>query len=210
MTDEHDLPTTRARLRISTANRELALSILNEAAADGRLALEELEERHEAVLRARTRGELAGALKDLVEDGSPLFTGERRDSRIGGRPGSRFSLAIFSGSWRKGGWVLPHRHTSAAFWGRAELDLRDARFTEAESVITCFALMGGIEIVVPAHVTVQLEGVGLLGAFYGDDEDVSGVQDSPVVRVRGLAVWGAVHITRSAPGGGKRGQGDGD
>ena len=52
-------------LRIGTAEREAAVRFLGEHMSEGRLSLEEYEERAAASLEARTRGELKSLFKDL-------------------------------------------------------------------------------------------------------------------------------------------------
>jgi hypothetical protein len=57
--------TRRATLRASDADRELIAERLRQAAAEGRLLAEELEERLGAALSARTYGELDAVVADL-------------------------------------------------------------------------------------------------------------------------------------------------
>ena len=54
-----------SQIRVSHSERDQAVEALRGHAADGRLELEELEQRLEAVLAARTRAELAEPLRDL-------------------------------------------------------------------------------------------------------------------------------------------------
>ena len=56
---------TDDELRIGTAEREAAVKILGDHMSEGRLALEEYEERMAAALEARTRAELRPLFKDL-------------------------------------------------------------------------------------------------------------------------------------------------
>ena len=56
---------TDDELRIGTAEREAAVKLLGDHMAEGRLALEEYEERTAAALEARTRAELRPLFKDL-------------------------------------------------------------------------------------------------------------------------------------------------
>jgi hypothetical protein len=56
---------SRAALRASDADRETAAERLRRAAGEGRLLTEELEERLEAALAARTYGQLDAVLADL-------------------------------------------------------------------------------------------------------------------------------------------------
>jgi hypothetical protein len=57
-----------APLRASDKDRDLALRILSEAYAEGRLARDEFDERADAVHAARTLGDLPAQLADLVPD----------------------------------------------------------------------------------------------------------------------------------------------
>jgi hypothetical protein len=65
-----------SELRASTAERDRAVDRLRRHAGEGRLEVEELEERLEAALRARTRGELDALFADL-----PRRRSAPRDSR---------------------------------------------------------------------------------------------------------------------------------
>ncbi len=64
-----------AGLRASDADRERVAEVLRKAAAEGRLATDELEHRLEAAFAARTYGELDGLVADLP--GPPLATAHR-------------------------------------------------------------------------------------------------------------------------------------
>jgi hypothetical protein len=65
-------------LRASDADREAVIDRLRKAAAEGRLEPDELEERVEDALRARTYGELAQLVSDLP--GSSVARGRSRSS----------------------------------------------------------------------------------------------------------------------------------
>ena len=64
-------------LRASDADREAVVGRLRSAAVEGRLETEELDERVEAALRARTYGELDGLLTDLPDPAPPRRTQRR-------------------------------------------------------------------------------------------------------------------------------------
>jgi uncharacterized membrane protein len=64
---EHDpRPASAAGLRASDRDRDVALEVLAEAFADGRLTREEYDDRAGAVASARTLGELPPQLEDLI------------------------------------------------------------------------------------------------------------------------------------------------
>lgn len=58
----------RSTLRASDADREQIAERLRKAAAEGRLLAEELEQRIEATLKARTYGDLDPLVQDLPDD----------------------------------------------------------------------------------------------------------------------------------------------
>ena len=60
-------------LRIGTSERESAVKILSDHMAEGRLSLEEYEERMTAALEAKTRGELRELFTDLPAPYPPFM-----------------------------------------------------------------------------------------------------------------------------------------
>jgi hypothetical protein len=192
-------------MRASDADRERVALVLHQALSEGRITMSELEERLTTVYAAKTMGELKPVTADLpiASTSATLQPAPTRalgfpDTRLGGHPGSTLSVAVMSGAQRKGSWVLPAQHTSVAFWGGTEIDLRAARFSERHSTITAVAIMGGIEITVPDDINVDVTGIGLMGGFILEDR--SGAQPAPptapTVTINGLAFWGGVVVYR--------------
>jgi hypothetical protein len=186
-------------MRISDAERDGVAAILRDAAGEGRLDLEELDERLSAVYAAKTYGDLEPITRDLPSPSSssrpvtlPVTSGA---DRVGGVPGSRIAVGVLSGFQRKGAWVVPETFNAMAFWGGGQLDLREARFAGREVTINAWAVMGGIEILVPEDAEVHVNGVGVMGGF---DHRASGVgaPGAPRIIVRGLAFWGGVNVER--------------
>src|SRR4051812_8630505 len=107
-------------LRASDADRELVAERLRDALAEGRLDMEEFEERLEATYKARTYRELQPITHDLPGAGvavpvslvkEPLPGGAVNwPARIGSRePTSTWGIGIMSGFQRKGRWTAPRR-----------------------------------------------------------------------------------------------------
>ena len=70
-------------LRASDADRDAVVDRLREAAGEGRLEPDELEQRVDGVLRARTYGDLAELLDDLPADGRmPAPRTRRRTNQL--------------------------------------------------------------------------------------------------------------------------------
>jgi hypothetical protein len=199
MTDE--LP----GLRASDADRERVAEQLRDALAEGRLDMEEFEERLEATYRARTYGELAPITRDLpgADAVAPVFPAGVPAERggwggriVGGEGSSSWGVAVLSGFERKGRWTVPRRFTAFTFMGGGDLDLREANFAEREVVVHCVAVMGGVNILVPPGVEVVVRGVGVMGGFDHREDGVPGDPGAPRVVVTGFAFWGGVGVER--------------
>ncbi|MFF5841948.1 DUF1707 domain-containing protein [Streptomyces massasporeus] len=193
-------------LRASDADREKVADILRDALAEGRLDMEEFEERLDATYKARTYGELAPITRDLPAAGVTVpavsltkdpAAGPDWSGRItGGEGSSTWAVAVMSGFQRKGHWTMPRRFTCFAFWGGGEIDLREANFANREVEINAIAIMGGVDVIVPPGVEVVVRGIGIMGGFDHREEGVPGEPGAPRVIVTGFALWGGVGVQR--------------
>jgi uncharacterized protein DUF1707/cell wall-active antibiotic response 4TMS protein YvqF len=187
-------------MRASDADRERVANVLREAAGDGRLTMDELDERLDAVYAAKTYAELEPITHDLPDSGATYVpaaapAANLDPGRFGGEPTSHGAVAIMGGFTRKGDWTVPKEFTAFMFMGGGEIDLREARFAEREVAIHIVAIMGGCEIIVPEDATIRVTGIGVMGAF---DHSGSGAgsPDGPVITVNGVAFMGGVDVKR--------------
>jgi hypothetical protein len=197
-------PIDPRNLRIGDAEREVAAERLRVAAGEGRLDIDELEERITAVYQAKTYAELEPVTRDLpVSSGTGAYVApspERRPGRwrIGSKPGRTKTIVWMGGSENKGTWVVPRKYLALAWMGGIVLDLREAEFEANEVVITACAWMAGIEIIVPEGLNVQVHGLGFMGGYQGP----AGTEvdpDSPTVHVKGFAFMAGVDVKRRGP-----------
>lgn len=193
-------PMDPALMRVSDAERHRVAEVLREAAGEGRIDLEELDQRLEATYAARTYADLAPLTYDLPAHRDQPYVAARSAGppRVVAGPDSETHLAILSGMDRKGSWVVPRRMTVLAMMGGVNLDMREAQFAAPEVVLTVNAFMGGASIVVGPHTHVVIEGMGIMGGYSGPSGMVPEELDerSTTLRVRGLAVWGGVSVER--------------
>lgn len=172
---------------------------LREAAGEGRLTFDELDERLDIAFHARTLGELVPLTADLPVDlAKPVAAVSPSGPTIGGTPRVRRSLAILGGAERRGAWTLPEHYKATAILGGVELDLTEATFETREVTIHCMALLGGVEIFVPDGVNVIIEGSGLLGGFEGRTGSDPLPPDAPTLHVTGMSVLGGVDVRRKS------------
>ncbi|MFI1013259.1 DUF1707 domain-containing protein [Streptomyces sp. NPDC020965] len=189
-------------MRASDSDRERIGELLRDAVAEGRLTMEEFEQRLEIAYQARTQGELEPLIRDLPATGtapvSMAKTGSGRwRDRIGGPATSRLAFAFWGAFERKGRWTVGRRFNSFAVMAGGDIDLREARFEEREVVIRCFALMGGIDVAVPPNLNIEVSGFGLMGGFGEEGNgDVEPDPEAPTVRITGFALMGGVGVQR--------------
>ncbi|MEU0588052.1 DUF1707 domain-containing protein [Streptomyces sp. NPDC006132] len=108
-------------VRASHADRDRIVDVLRVAAGDGRLTMEELDERVEAALSARTVGELAVLTADLPE---AVTQGAVEADEV-------VRIEQEGSSTRRGdAWVVPRRLEVRSAWGEVTLDFTDAVITQ--------------------------------------------------------------------------------
>ena len=179
-------------VRASDEDREGALGRLRERVADGSLTLDEFADRAGVALVARTRGQLQAIVADLAA--GPVGATRRRQPR-------RWLVAVMSGSKAKGRWRAAGSVRAVAFWGSCQLDFRRAEIEAPEVRVTAVALMGGIDVIVPEGIDVELTGLAVMGGKHLRVADVPALPGSPVIRVRAFALMGGVGVrSRGEPG----------
>ncbi|MGW0928081.1 DUF1707 SHOCT-like domain-containing protein [Streptomyces sp. NPDC002644] len=111
-------------VRASHADRDRVVDVLRVAAGDGLLTAEELDERLEAALSARTLVELSGLTADLppVSVTGGAVPGEVKDL-------VRIEQAFSGGVRREGRWVVPRTLELAFTFSDVTLDFTDAVIT---------------------------------------------------------------------------------
>lgn len=195
------------------AAREETITLLSECFARDVLTVEDFERRAELVHGARTMLELGAAIEGIRTGGLPMRTrGAAPGSLRGATPGvvapirasaasvSDYdrAIAVFGETKRAGAWTPARRNTVVAAMGSAVIDLREAYLGSGQTVVTAFAFMGGVEVIVPPGVHVECSGSAIFGAFEQRKEYATALvaPDAPVIRVSGFAVFGGVEIER--------------
>ena len=142
------------RLRVTTGQRDNTVAILREAAADGRLDFDELEQRVESALGARIREDLAAVLADLVPS-ADMEQSLASAAPLGDGPGYRWdNPLVFDGDWlhstvRRGVWEVPPFLEINTGWGYVKLDMTHATCHSAVVDLVITSSSGTITLVVP-------------------------------------------------------------
>ena len=171
-----DLP----EIRVADTDRDRAVDELREHAVAGRLTLEEFGERVDQAYAARTRGELDLVLRELP---SARATPART---------RRFGLAVMGGlNWR-GRLRLPERSTIVAVMGGANIDLRNANIEAPEVTLRAWAIMGGVNVILPPNIEADVGGFSLMGGR--NDETRTPPHPAALIRIRAYSLMGGVNV----------------
>lgn len=177
-------------MRAADTDRIQMAHLLTDAAAHGRLPMNEYEDRLTRAYAAQTYDELERLSADL-----PGAVAARRCGGPVHPAPSTLLLGIMSGFERRGRWNVPNRLTTFAFLGGGFVDLRYADFTAPDVEIRAYSICGGQTILVPPEVNVELRGTGVMGVF-DRRVDGEGSPGAPCVRIRGFSFWGKVSVKR--------------
>jgi hypothetical protein len=195
---EHD-PAPPA-LRASDADRERVADVLRDAAGDGRLDLDELDERLQGAYAARTHEELEPLTADLgpPEALAASGTGSRA---VGftvrpGEGGARWLVSFMGGVTRKGRWRLSESAMAINVMGGSDLDLNEVELGAERVELTVFSLMGGSSIRVPNGLKVEVSEFALMGGNDVSIDDDVPPAPGPMLHLRLLSIMGGTDVKR--------------
>ena len=162
-----------AQGRVSTPEREYAISRLQEAYIRGQLSDDELGVRIDRALTAVVKADLSELLIDLpaIAQAAPV-------------------VAVRSPWWRR-------RKDENVYKGILILDLRQAVLSAAETLIKLNAYKSRVAIIVPPDYRVELEGT----AFKGSMENLTsgGLPGAPQILVQNSGYKSSVVVTDRDP-----------
>lgn len=175
--------------------RERVIAQLSEAFAQDRIAMDDFESRLTLAHRADSVVEVERVVSDLAVEAPstalaavPVATPAVTSEQDG-------ITAVFGGVERRGPWVLPRRLEVRAFFGGIVLDLREAILPPGRTEIHVAAVMGGVQVIVPPSLPVEVSGTAILGGFAHLDRVPAQLDASrPSLRVSGLAMMGGVAV----------------
>jgi len=186
-------PINKNLLRASDADRQRVADVLGQAYADGRLSMDEFNERNAAVWAAKTIGDLTPITLDLggtpatvaVDGGAGLVN-------VNGVPAIR-TYAILSTKRQPEYWAVPSMISVLSFMGSAEYDCRKATFLSPRVELSIFAYMGSVILYVPDGVSVIDKTTSVLGSIVLKDLTPA-KPGAPVIELTGFIFVGSVEV----------------
>ena len=185
-------PPDPSGVRISDFDRERAIERLHQALAEGRITVEELEERVAAVYAARYAAELRSPLAELPGDdvvALPATVAPLDAEPVVLRVGA-------AGIKRSGDWSVPPRLRVKSRIGPVVLDFCDAAIPHSVVEIELLLGTGSAKLLVPDGATVNVDGlVATMGSIKSSVASQAG-KEAPHFVVRGRARFGSVTVRR--------------
>ena len=139
-------------MRMSNADRERIVARLSQAVSEGRLTLDEFEERVDGVLQVRTYGEIDQFVADLPSAGptpaAPVVARDHSEIR-----NHASSLK------RAGRWAVPRRLRVQTKAGSVRLNFAEALISQQVAEIDLDGIASSIELILPADATADLDDV---------------------------------------------------
>lgn len=156
--EDHSTEVARSELRASHDDRDRVVEQLRVAAGDGRLTADELDQRLELALNARTYGELAKLVADLPASGAPgvgLAT-------TSAKPKDLIRIDCRSGhAKRDGRWIVPQRIEVKVTSGSVVLDFTEAVITQPVLQITADVRSGHLRLITKPGILVDADDVAV-------------------------------------------------
>ena len=188
---------TPGSYRASDADRDQVAEVLNSAYAEGRLTLDEHQERTQAALEAKTFDDLTALTADLVPLQSlPVHAnaaGRQLVVSDGANPEADTMSTVMSTVKREGSWRVRARSVANNVMGDIKLDLTQATFDAPVVEVTGTQLMGSMVLRVPLGVTVVDEVTNVLG-----ETSISGLGEPdpsmPTIVLKGTNIMSDIKV----------------
>lgn len=186
-----------------TAERDRIVALLTRQYAEDRLTVADLEARLDRVYAAPTLEELEAVVADLpsLVGAAPTLPVSGATPGVPPVPATRQIRALLSGHEETLTGVVSSRLRIRARLGYVELDLSHATFEPGITEINIRALMGYVQVRLPASVRVESDGHGLFGYFAVKGTGAEDLATPCVVRITGRALFGFAesHVSGKGP-----------
>jgi hypothetical protein len=181
-------PVDPRTLRVSDAEREYVVGLLQKAIGQGLITLDEFTTRTDTALAARTRSELNVVLVDL-----PGLVHQSASAPT--HPEQVELRATMSTIRRTGRWVVPRELVVHNRMGKTELDFTEARIDHPEVHVDLDVSGGSVVLLLPADASVRCDDVEVIAATIHDNR-TGEYAGRPHFEVTGTIRAGSLKIRR--------------
>jgi hypothetical protein len=180
------------KLRISNADREQALQHLQEAMAQGMISADELAERSDRALNAKTREDIDPLVADLPH-ATVAYPGGALPTPIAANDVMDLGATLGSTS-RKGYWVVPRKLRVRSRLGSTELDFTEAQIDHPVVDVEIDVKGGSVEMRLPEGASASMDDVHVTAGSIEDHRKYREPMGRPHFNVTGTLSWGSLEI----------------
>jgi len=188
---------TPGSYRASDADRDQVAEVLNSAYAEGRLTLDEHQERSQAALVAKTFDDLTTLTTDLVPlQALPVHTNPTGHQLVvseGASSEADTMSTVMSSVKRDGAWRVRAHSVANNVMGDIKLDLTQATFDAPVVEVTGTQLMGSMLLRVPSGVTIVNQVTNVMG-----DTTIKDIGEPdptmPTIVLKGTNIMGDIKV----------------
>ncbi|HEX3593428.1 MAG TPA: DUF1707 domain-containing protein [Pseudonocardiaceae bacterium] len=189
--DDEGQKVNPADLRVSHAEREHVLGLLQEAMARGMLDAQEFDERSVAATQARTRRDLNVLVSDIPVRQVPV---SEAMVALGGAEDAVEMRGWFSSIKRNGAWEVPRRLVLRPRMGSVELDFTEAHITHPVVEIELDVAGGSVEMRLPEGASAATNDVDVTMGSIEDHRRDATLDGHPRFVLSGSVRWGSVEL----------------
>src|SRR5690606_33644388 len=180
--------------------------------AGDRLDMADFESRLDRAHRATALAELDALVADLPQLGTeqagtapaPAPAAPRPPAPAAHQRERGLIFSLMANITRRGIWAPARENPVFCFMGGVELDFREVALPPGPTDITIFCLWGGIEIIVPPDLALDVRGIPIMGDITSVAHAAAPGPEAPVLRINALVIMGGVEISVRLPGESKR------
>lgn len=180
------------KLRISNADREQVLQHLQEAMAQGMITADELAERSDRALNAKTREDIDPLVADLPH-AVATYSGAALPTPIAANDVMDLGATLGSTS-RKGYWVVPRKLRVRSRLGSTELDFTEAQIDHPVVDVEIDVKGGSVEMRLPEGASASMDDVHVTAGSIEDHRKYREPMGRPHFNVTGTLSWGSLEI----------------
>lgn len=190
--------------------RERTIQALCTHFAEDRLDVTDFESRLDRAHRATALAELDALLADLPRLSAPQAAQTpapappRPSAPVAHQRERGLIFSLMANITRRGIWAPARENPVFCFMGGVELDFREVTLPPGPTDITIFCLWGGVEIIVPPDLALDVSGIPIMGDITSVARAAPPGPEAPVLRINALVIMGGVEISVRLPGESKR------
>ncbi len=171
--------------------RKKTLELLENNFAHDVITVDEYEKRVDIALNTSISEDLIRISSDLIllstnkpSSDTPPAKHRKQDDLI---------VGILSGIKRRSPWKPAKHNKVFTVMGGVDLDFTEVKLPSGTTTIEFFCIMGGLDIIVPEGIRVDLAGLPIMGGIENHTADPED-PDCPVLKVRGIVLLGGVEV----------------